>query len=72
MKLVDGPLKNLSGHWHFRPLDDNACKVVLTLEFEFSSSLSRMTFGPVFNQAANTMVDAFCQRADQIYRAEVL
>jgi len=29
--------------------------------------LSRMTFGPVFNQAANTMVDAFCRRADQVY-----
>jgi len=68
MKLVDGPLKNLTGRWHFRSLDDNACKVILTLEFEFGGSLSRMTFGPVFNQAANTMVDAFCRRADEIYR----
>ncbi|GGC62043.1 type II toxin-antitoxin system RatA family toxin [Marinobacter halophilus] len=68
MSLVDGPLKNLRGRWHFRALDDHACKVILTLEFEFSSSLSRMTFGPVFNQAATTMVDAFCRRADDIYR----
>ncbi|MBQ92664.1 MAG: ubiquinone-binding protein, partial [Marinobacter sp.] len=41
-----------------------------TLEFEFSGSLSRMTFGPVFSQAANTMVDAFCRRADELYRKE--
>lgn len=66
--LVDGPFRNLSGQWHFRPLDRNACKVILTLEFEFSGSLSRMTFGQVFSQAANTMVDAFCRRADQLYK----
>lgn len=67
MSLVDGPFRNLSGRWHFKPLDDHACKVILTLEFEFSGSLSRMTFGPVFSQAANTMVDAFCRRADEVY-----
>lgn len=67
MNLVDGPFRDLSGRWHFRSLDENACKVILTLEFEFSGSLSRMTFGPVFNQAATTMVDAFCRRADELY-----
>lgn len=68
MSLVDGPFSNLTGRWHFRELDDNACKVILTLEFEFSGTLSRMTFGSIFSQAANTMVDAFCRRADDIYR----
>jgi ribosome-associated toxin RatA of RatAB toxin-antitoxin module len=68
--LVDGPFRNLAGRWHFKPLDDNASKVILTLEFEFSGSLARMTFGQVFSQAANTMVDAFCRRADQLYRGE--
>ena len=68
MNLVDGPFSNLAGRWHFRELDDNACKVILTLEFEFSGTLSRMTFGTIFSQAANTMVDAFCRRADDIYR----
>ncbi|EMP55329.1 oligoketide cyclase/lipid transport protein [Marinobacter santoriniensis NKSG1] len=67
MNLVDGPFRNLTGRWHFKPLDENACKVMLSLEFEFSGSLSRMTFGTVFSQAANTMVDAFCRRADELY-----
>ncbi len=71
MSLVDGPFRDLTGRWHFRALDDNACKVILTLEFEFSGSLSRMTFGPVFSQAANTMVDAFCRRADMVYAGVV-
>ena len=67
MQLADGPFKRLNGCWHFHPLNDNACKVVLTLNFEFSGSLSRMAFGPVFKYVANAMVDAFCKRADEVY-----
>ncbi|GGY79948.1 type II toxin-antitoxin system RatA family toxin [Marinobacter zhanjiangensis] len=67
MILVDGPFRDLEGRWQFLPLDSNACKVVLQLDFEFSGALSRMTFGPVFNQAASTMVEAFCRRANEIY-----
>jgi ribosome-associated toxin RatA of RatAB toxin-antitoxin module len=66
--LVEGPFRNLAGRWHFKPLSEHACKVILTLEFEFTGSLARMTFGQVFSQAANTMVDAFCRRADELYR----
>ncbi|AOY89942.1 ubiquinone-binding protein [Marinobacter salinus] len=68
MNLVEGPFQNLRGRWHFKSLDENACKVILSLEFEFSGSLSRMAFGTIFSQAANTMVDAFCRRADDLYR----
>lgn len=67
MVLVDGPFRNLRGRWYFRPLNDSACKVALQLEFEFSGSLARMAFGSVFSQAANTMVEAFCRRADELY-----
>ena len=67
ISLADGPLKSLTGRWQFHSLDDNACKVILTLDFEFSGSLSRMAFGPVFKYVANTMVDAFCRRADELY-----
>mgnify|MGYP005840651475 CR=1 FL=1 len=66
--LIDGPFRNLTGRWCFERLDSNACKVVLTLEFEFSGSLSQMMFGQVFSHAANTMVDAFCRRADELYK----
>ncbi|OEY65628.1 type II toxin-antitoxin system RatA family toxin [Marinobacter sp. X15-166B] len=67
MTLVDGPFRNLTGRWNFQSLAGNACKVTLRLEFEFSGSLSRMTFGSVVNQAATAMVDAFCRRADELY-----
>ncbi|SFL82787.1 type II toxin-antitoxin system RatA family toxin [Marinobacter zhejiangensis] len=71
MSLVDGPFRNLCGHWKFLALDTNACKVVLSLEFEFSGSLAKMAFGAVFSQAATTMVDAFCRRADDVYRGQL-
>ena len=72
MTLVDGPFRDLAGRWYFRSLDSNACKVTLQLDFEFSGTLARMTFGPVFNQAANTMVEAFCRRANEIYAATMV
>ncbi len=67
MRLVEGPFKHLEGFWRFDALGDDACKVRLDLEYEFSGTLLKMTVGPVFNQIANTLVDAFCKRATEIY-----
>ena len=68
MDLVDGPFKYLKGGWDFIHLKEGACKVVLTLDFELKQNITKMAFGPIFNQAANSMVDAFCERANQVYR----
>lgn len=68
MDLVDGPFKYLKGAWDFIHLKEDACKVVLTLDFELKQNLAKVAFGAVFNQAANSMVDAFCERANQVYR----
>ncbi|NAZ70917.1 SRPBCC family protein [Vibrio toranzoniae] len=67
MELVDGPFKKLEGGWYFTPLDDQACKVELKLEFEFSSRIVEMAFGKVFNELTSNMVSAFTQRAKQVY-----
>lgn len=64
VKLVDGPFKQLQGHWRFHPLGDHACKVELVLEYEFSSKWLEKIIGPVFNQIASTLVDSFVKRAD--------
>ena len=69
MALVDGPFQRLAGAWRFTALNEQACKVELDLEFEFSNQLMAVMLGPVFNEAANTMVAAFCKRADEIYGA---
>jgi len=67
MDLVDGPFKSLTGGWQFVRLEDNACKIVLKLEFEFSNRLLSMAFGKVFNEINTRMVDAFVKRANEIY-----
>jgi len=67
LELEEGPFKSLKGKFSFVPLSDEACKVILELEFEVAGKILSMTLSPVFKQAANTMVDAFVQRADVVY-----
>lgn len=67
MELVDGPFKKLTGGWVFKPLSEDACKVELKLDFEFSSRLLGMAFGKIFSEVTSRMVDAFVKRADQVY-----
>ncbi|MFT7258711.1 MAG: ribosome-associated toxin RatA of RatAB toxin-antitoxin module [Glaciecola sp.] len=68
MDLSDGPFKSLSGGWRFTPLSDEACKIELKLDFVFSSRLMEVAFGKIFNSLANNMVNAFSQRAKQVYK----
>lgn len=67
MQLVEGPFSHLQGVWTFQALTDEASKISLDLEFAYSGAIMRATLGPLFTHAANTMVDAFCQRAQQLY-----
>jgi ribosome-associated toxin RatA of RatAB toxin-antitoxin module len=67
MNLVDGPFKTLNGTWTFKALRDDACKVELDLQYEFSSRLLEQVIGPVFGMIANSMVDSFCKRAETVY-----
>lgn len=67
MQLVDGPFKHLRGGWQFQPLNEQACKVVLQLEFEFSNRFVQFAFGKVFQELTAAMVNAFTERAKQVY-----
>lgn len=67
VQLIEGPFKHLHGFWRFEPIGDKGCKVTLDLEYEFSSKLLGIAIGPVFTQIANTLIDAFCKRAEAIY-----
>ena len=67
MELVEGPFRQLQGVWSFTPLDEDACKVELALEFEFSSRLVELAFGHVFTELVNAMVRAFTLRAKEVY-----
>ena len=67
MDLIDGPFRHLQGYWKFEALGGEGCRIELHLEFEFASRMLGRLMDPVFNEIANTMVDAFCRRAGELY-----
>jgi ribosome-associated toxin RatA of RatAB toxin-antitoxin module len=67
MKLREGPFKHLDGEWTFKPLRADACKIDFNLHYEFSSRMLEQIIGPVFNMIANSFVDSFCKRAEDVY-----
>jgi ribosome-associated toxin RatA of RatAB toxin-antitoxin module len=69
MRLVEGPFRTFSASWRFSPLSAGACKIDFSLEYEFSSRILARLLEPLFDRIADTMVDAFARRADQIHGA---
>ncbi|AKJ29188.1 type II toxin-antitoxin system RatA family toxin [Caldimonas brevitalea] len=70
--LVDGPFSLLEGNWRFNGLSGGAsgppaCKVELDLRYAFSSGALQALVSPVFDRIANTLVDSFVRRAEQVY-----
>ena len=65
--LVHGPFKHLEGRWSFVELGGHGCKVNMEIEFELTGSVFDRMFQPIFNHIANSLVDAFCKRAAEIY-----
>lgn len=70
ISLVTGPLKHMEGIWQFNALDTQACQVLLDLEFEFAGGFFDRLFQPIFQHIANTLVDAFCKEAVELYGHE--
>jgi ribosome-associated toxin RatA of RatAB toxin-antitoxin module len=68
MQLKDGPFKQFNGQWGFIALNENACKITFVLEYEFSNALLGKIISPVFSHIANTFVDSFVSRADQVFK----
>jgi len=61
--LKEGPFRHLHGHWRFKPLGTQGCKVDFELHYEFANRLLDKAFGPIFHKIAQTYVDAFVARA---------
>jgi ribosome-associated toxin RatA of RatAB toxin-antitoxin module len=67
LELVDGPFSMLVGRWEFQALANDACKVLVTLEYTFSNRTLEMVVGPVFNRIATSFIDSFTRRAQATY-----
>ena len=44
-----------------------ACRIEFDLHYAFSSRALELVLSPVFDRVANTFVDSFVQRAEQVY-----
>jgi ribosome-associated toxin RatA of RatAB toxin-antitoxin module len=66
ISLINGPFKHLEGYWSFETTSRGS-RINLNLEFEFSTRLLALAFSPIFEKVANTLVQAFSDRAKQIY-----
>ena len=72
MTLVDGPFSELDGTWRFLPIgaaEPSACRIEFELRYAFSGRALAAVLSPVFDRVANTFVDSFVQRAEQVYGA---
>jgi len=75
MQLVDGPFSMLDGRWQFVPIgpaatqgeSPQACRIEFEMRYAFSSVALEAVLSPVFDKVANTFVDSFVQRAEQVY-----
>lgn len=67
MQLVEGPFSELEGRWQFTPMGTSGSKIALHLQYDFSSKMVRLVTAPVFGKIANSLVDAFQQRAVEVY-----
>ncbi|MGE5336683.1 MAG: type II toxin-antitoxin system RatA family toxin [Gemmatimonadota bacterium] len=67
MELIEGPFRRLSGEWTFRELRVDACRVHLSLHYQFAAGLLGRAIAPVFETIATTMVDSFTQRAEELH-----
>lgn len=65
LSLVDGPFRKLSGRWEFHALDESACKISLTLNFEPTVRLLGPALAIGFQKLADRMVDDFIRAADR-------
>lgn len=77
--LVDGPFSLLDGLWRFVPLclpggaveggPASACKIDFELRYAFSNGVLEAAISPVFDRIADTFVDSFVRRAEQVHGA---
>ena len=75
LTLVDGPFSVLDGTWRFVPVPAGeggaakACKIEFELRYSFANGVLDALISPVFDRIANTFVESFVKRAEQVHGA---
>lgn len=67
VQYVDGPLRDLDNHWHFRSTGADSCEIEFDVAFTFRNPLLEKLAGQYFDKAFRKMVAAFEKRAEELY-----
>jgi ribosome-associated toxin RatA of RatAB toxin-antitoxin module len=67
MRLLEGPFRRFAAHWRFHALAPNAARIEFSMAYELAGGLVGRALAPIFDSIADTMVDAFKRRADQVH-----
>ncbi len=67
VQYIDGPLSDLENVWTFREIDENTCEIDFAVDFQFKNRVFQALAGQYFDRAFRKMVEAFEQRAADLY-----
>ncbi|MGO9930963.1 MAG: type II toxin-antitoxin system RatA family toxin [Steroidobacteraceae bacterium] len=67
MQLMHGPFRDLTGLWRFEAIGARGSRVNFHVKFEFKNRLTAAAFDAVFETLCGSIVDAFAQRAQEVY-----
>ena len=62
-----GPFRHFHGEWSLTPLSALGCRIDFDMRYEFDHTVLGKLASPVFDRIANTLVDAYVARADQLH-----
>jgi ribosome-associated toxin RatA of RatAB toxin-antitoxin module len=71
MELLEGPFTHLDGRWFFQTLGEDACKVILDLQFKIANRVTALAARKLIESVSNNLVDAVCRRANELYSKQV-
>jgi len=69
VKYIEGPFKHLDNQWRFEVIGEKRCRVHFMVDYELKSKMLAMAAGTVFEMAFGRFVDAFEQRANELYQS---
>tara|TARA_Y100000816_G_C26069224_1_gene562228 strand:- start:45 stop:488 length:444 start_codon:yes stop_codon:yes gene_type:complete len=67
VKNLDGPFKHLDNSWKFTDINNVSCEIDFYIDFELNVKLFDFLMKKFFDLAFQKMVDAFVDRAEEIY-----
>jgi len=68
IRMLDGPLKSLHGSWSFSDCAGGGSEVVLELDYETHRTPFGLVLRTLFDEIANSQLNAFTRRAASVYR----